>query len=95
MLENKRTGLLIIILMIIIIVLSLYIVYDKYLEIQKSVQEQSFLAGYNQGIKDSVLTLIQNSRNCQPVSVVYGNITTWLIDINCTLFNLPSNNSSV
>lgn len=39
--------------------------------------------GYNLGLQNSIVAIIQQSRNCQPVSLFAGNQTFNFIDVGC------------
>lgn len=64
------------VLIIIILVLLGNLWYNKRIT---AAQQQ----GYDTGLQNSVLTIIQQSRNCQPVSLFAGNQSFQLIDVSC------------
>ena len=82
--KNTKTEVFLIILMLVVIVLSLYIFYDKYTQFQNNIQTQAYTAGYQQGVIDTVVKIIDSSSGCNPVPVFYKNISVTLININCT-----------
>ena len=67
----------------VVIILSLIIIgigVDSFLNKLITNAQQK---GYQAGITDSVVSVIQQSRNCQPVSLFIGNQTFYFVDMTC------------
>ena len=67
----------------IIIVLSLLIIGIGANAIYNKIIGNAEQKGYQAGITDSVVSVIQQSRNCQPVSLFIANQTFNFVDMTC------------
>ncbi len=85
----KNPKLLIIILSVTIAVLFIwFVLIDNYIiPIIISGNQMSFQNGYEKGAQEAIIGIIQQSSNCQPMSVWSGNITVQLINVECLAQN--------
>lgn len=72
-----------IILAFLFIVLLGFILSEKYAESQAGKLQNTYVAGYNKGVEDSVVSIYQQTNNCQVVPVNIGNVTRGLADVDC------------
>lgn len=79
----NRQRLLVYILVILLAAAIGYIAFDA---VQESLNEQAqtiFQNGYSQGVTDAVVSLYQQTENCQPTVITVGNFTKELVDTAC------------
>ena len=74
--KTKLYTIIIAVLIIIIIVLLGNSWYNKQIT---TAQQQ----GYKIGLQDSIVAIIQQSRNCQPVNLFAGNQSFQFVDVIC------------
>ncbi|HDD72467.1 MAG TPA: hypothetical protein ENG00_00070 [Candidatus Aenigmarchaeota archaeon] len=80
-LKNQNT---IIAILTILLILSLsYIGYSEYTGFIARKTWEAAQAGYTRGVLDTVTRLYKESEKCEPVPVMLGNKTRYLIDISC------------
>lgn len=77
-------------LIIIILAITLSIIFVWFVIIDNYVMpliisgnQLSFQNGYESGINDSIIGIIQQSYSCNPISVWTGNDTVKLINVEC------------
>ena len=80
---SRRTKLLIAILFIAIIVLSAALSSVMLSNFMADKQQSAFQQGYDNGATAAILTIIQQSRNCQLVPLLSNNITYTMVDVSC------------
>jgi len=83
---GKERILLITLLALLIISLS-YIAYTEYIRFGFQIAQEGFVIGYNQGIMDGVVDTVEKihveTTTCQPIPIMYNNITKYIIDVEC------------
>jgi hypothetical protein len=78
-------------LVILFSALNYVLLEDFFNQNQKNIEE-SFLAGRDQGIKDTISIIFNQTNNCNPVAIFLDNSTKNLIDFEC--LNLLKNSTS-
>ena len=82
---NQR---LIIIILTIAVLLTWFVLIDNYIIPQIiSGNQISFQNGYESGGMDAINGIMQQSMNCQPLSLWSGNFTIQLINVECLTEN--------
>ena len=66
-----------------LVLFSAYIVFDKLAESRQKEMSEIYQKGYEQGIKDSVTTLYEQTQNCQTLTITLENLTKNLFDLAC------------
>ena len=84
-LKMSREKIIISVLVILLIISVGYIVVNSFVEKLQAEAQQAFQNGYNQGINDAVVTLYQQTENCQPATIRIGNVTREVIDTACLI----------
>ncbi|MBI2128643.1 hypothetical protein HYU07_00240 [Candidatus Woesearchaeota archaeon] len=79
----EKTKILYIIIAILIVIIA-GLLWNSWYNRQIFAAQQS---GYNIGLQNSIISIIQQSRNCQPVSLFAGNQTFNFIDVACLRTN--------
>ena len=72
-----------IILIIVLIIALGYIIFGKYQDSQDQKMQTVYVAGYNQGVTDSVIRIMQQTDNCQVTNVFANNVTRQIADAAC------------
>lgn len=85
----SSSRLLIVVLLIVIIAMASYIGLDAYSGFMISTTSSSYMAGYNDGVTDTVRQIVAQSASCNPMPVFFGNVTRNLIDISCLQLAQP------
>jgi hypothetical protein len=70
-------------LLVLFILLLSYVVYNEYNWYQYQNMIGAAQAGYGQGVVDTVAKLYTETETCQPVPVILGNYTKYVIDVSC------------
>jgi hypothetical protein len=82
--DKSRLYLLIIVILIIVLAfLGIRSLYNQ--QISKAQTE-----GYDVGVTNSVVSMIQQSRNCQPLNLYIGNQTYQFIETSCLNTQQPA-----
>jgi len=71
------------ILLILFIILVSYVAYNEYNWYTYQNMLGAAQAGYDQGVLDTVSKLYTETETCQPVPVILGNYTKYVIDVSC------------
>lgn len=79
---NKSKLAIIVLLGLLVFSIS-YIIFDKLQDYKQSQYTKAYQEGYNQGVLNTVLSLYQQTENCQATTVNLGNFTRSVIDANC------------
>lgn len=79
----EKTKFIILILAIALGIAIGYILFDKYNELRGREIFGAYREGYNQGVTDTITSLIQQTQDCSSVNINLGNFTRKVIDINC------------
>lgn len=69
--------------LIAIVLITQYFLMAELNDEENSKLEESFGLGYDRGISDTVKTIINETKNCNPSTVFSNNYTVTLIDIQC------------
>ena len=78
--HKSKLMIIVIIVLIVLFILALgYIFIDKWQESRQS----ELIKIYQQGISDTVLSLYQQTENCQITTVNLGNATRQVVDVSC------------
>ncbi|MBL7051276.1 hypothetical protein ISS04_03915 [Candidatus Woesearchaeota archaeon] len=73
-----------ILILAIFLVLSIgYIAIDKYQSSREQQLMATYQGGYNKGVQDAVVSLYQQTDNCQPATINIGNLTKQVFDVAC------------
>jgi len=83
---NLKNPKLIIIILVAVIaaLLTWFVLIDNYIVPQIiAVNQLSFQNGYETGGMDAILGIMQQSMNCEPLSLWSGNSTVQLINVEC------------
>ena len=83
---QSKVFLIILILSLGIAFSSMYIILDKYSEMQINESQNSFELGYNSGIADSINAILEETDNCNIASISVNNFTRDVIDLSCLSF---------
>ena len=68
----------------ILLVLSVgYIAFDKYKTSQETQLLTAYQDGYNRGVQEAVVSLYQQTNNCQGAVINLGNVTREVFDTAC------------
>jgi len=81
--SEKRTKLLITVLVIAVIILSAALAALWLSGWMAGQQNLAYTTGYQQGAAAAVVEIMQRSQNCQTVPLIAGNVTITLIDTAC------------
>ena len=79
----KKTTVIIGILSLLLIIAAGYIALEKYQEFRRGENMNAYVQGYNQGVVDTVLSLLRQTDNCNPAAVNFGNFTREIVDTAC------------
>ena len=79
----NKSKLVVIMLAILLVIALVYIAFDKYSSYRQMQYIKAYQEGYNQGVYNMVLSLYQQTENCQPTTVNLGNVTRQVIDVGC------------
>lgn len=79
----NRYKVLIIVLTILLIISSSYIALEKLSAMKQEIYNIGFQDGYNRALEDAILTLYQQTENCQRTTIRVGNLTREIIDVKC------------
>src|SRR3989344_4418706 len=77
--KMNKTKILYIIIAILVVIIAALLWNSWYNRQIFNAQQQ----GYNIGLQNSIISIIQQSRNCQPVSLFAGNQTFNFVDVGC------------
>ena len=78
-----KQQIVIIILSITLIVTFQYVIFNDWIEEKNSEIDKSYQEGYNQGGLDLVLSLIQETEDCNTFTLTFENTTRILFDFLC------------
>lgn len=78
-----KAHLVTIILGVLLLVSVFYIVFEKVQAIEVNRLQQSYQAGYNEGLTAAVVALLQKTQNCNPTTIYIQNFTRELVDTAC------------
>jgi len=78
-----KTKLSIAVLAVLLAIAIGYIGWDKFQEEKALEVMQAYRQGYNQGIRDTVVSLLQQTENCNPTTINLGNFTRRVVDTAC------------
>ena len=67
-----------------------YIVFDKLAESKQKEMLDVYQRGYDNGLKDAVTTLYEQTQNCQKTSITLGNLTKEVFDFSCLKKNVET-----
>ena len=82
--QNKDKSTKIIMILGILLILSIgYIAVDKYKTSQEKQLLTAYQNGYLKGIQESVVSLYQQTNNCQPAVINIGNLSRRIFDAAC------------
>jgi len=80
----KKPKLIIIILILVIAVLAGLVIY--LLAIKPAISGyivKNQITGYNKGVEDAVITIMQQAATCQQVPLIFGNQTMNMVWVEC------------
>lgn len=60
-----------------------YIIIEKWDESNRQSMIDFYQRGYEEGLIDAVTILFQETRNCEPVTIAFGNLTKQVLDVTC------------
>tara|TARA_Y100000310_G_C19974611_1_gene487017 strand:+ start:167 stop:451 length:285 start_codon:yes stop_codon:yes gene_type:complete len=81
--SDKKFRLTITILAILLVLSVGYIAIDKYTTSREQQLMATYQGGYNKGVQDAVVSLYQQTNNCQPATINIGNLTKQIFDVAC------------
>ena len=82
--QNKDKSTKTIMVLGILLVLSIgYIAIDKYKTGQEKQLLTAYQNGYNRGIQEAVVSLYQQTENCQAAVINLGNVSKQVFDTSC------------
>ncbi len=81
--DNKKFRRTIIILAILLVLSVGYIAIDKYTTSREQQLLATYQGGYNKGVQDAIVSLYQQTDNCQPATINIGNLTKQFFDVAC------------
>ena len=91
--ENKKidkTKITITVLAVLLIISVSYIAIDKFQNMRINELQQVYQQGYSQGVRDTVISLMQQTENCVSTTITVGNLTREVIDITCLRISTES-----
>jgi len=65
-----------------IFVINYFLLDDFFKQNQRQIEE-AYLSGHDQGINDTITTLIKQTDNCNIVPIFMGNSSKKLVDLDC------------
>ena len=83
--KPNRLGIITLVLAVLLIVAVGYISFDKYQNIQDAQLRIAYQQGYDVGITASVVSIFQQTEQCQVTTVTIGNMTKQIIDVACLI----------
>ena len=78
-----NTNILTIILAVLLLVAAVYIATNWYQEGQLAKQQEAYQQGYNTGVTAAVVTLFQQTNNCNPTTINVQDNVRQIIDTAC------------
>ena len=66
-----------------IFVLAQYLILEKWQNVKNQEISENFQNGYNQGVKDTLISLYKQTEDCHTSTAVTGNLTKQYVDFNC------------
>jgi len=79
---DKKTKIIIGVLAVVVVILSCFAIYVLSMNWVGGQQQVAYAVGYQDGEKYTVQSIIQQSRNCQPVPLTLSNQTFTFVDID-------------
>jgi len=79
----NKSKTIILALALLLIVSVGYIIFERFQEAQQQLYLQAAQSGYNKGIQDTVVSLYQQTNNCQLTTINIGNVTRQIVDVEC------------
>jgi predicted negative regulator of RcsB-dependent stress response len=81
--KPNRLGILTLVLGVLLIATVGYISFDKYQNVRDTQMRMAYQQGYDLGITASVVSVFQQTNNCQITTLTVGNMTKQIIDVAC------------
>ena len=81
--QKEKSTKIIMILSILLVFSVVFIAVDKYKTSQEKQLLTAYQTGYNQGVQEAVVSLYQQTNNCQPTVINLGNVSRQLFDTSC------------
>ena len=60
-----------------------YLIIEKILDENQKKMSEIYQEGYDQGLKDTVTTLYQETKDCKTTTIWLGNLSKQITDITC------------
>ena len=60
-----------------------YFVLDRWISSTQQEISQNYQRGYTQGLNDAVVAIYDQTQNCHPATLVLGNLTKNVFDLEC------------
>ena len=81
--SNDKSKKIIIILTILLVISLGYITINKYKTMQEERLLTAYKDGYTKGIKEAVISVYQQTNDCNPTVIKIGNVSRQLFDVAC------------
>jgi hypothetical protein len=84
----SKQKIVIIALSIALFAIAQYFAIEKVSEANQKKMSDVYQNGYDQGLKDAVTTLYEQTKDCQTTTIFVGNLSRQIFDIACLKNNL-------